>query len=262
MKVIIIEDEYTARENLKVMLASIDPDISIIAELESIKETVNCFNNSTLIADLIFLDIELADGNSFQIFEQVSISIPIIFTTAYSQFAIKAFEVNSIDYLLKPITTEGLQRAISKFKNTRKQPIANQRLIQQFMQSMAAQQKKNYKQSFLIEQGDTLIPVKTNDFAYFFIENGIVKGITRDNKIYFLNEKLENLAEQLHPNQFFRANRQYLINREAIVKISIYFKGKLVVHIQPTSKEKILISKAKATTFKNWMSSSENSTSL
>ncbi|OJJ16955.1 hypothetical protein BKI52_30015 [marine bacterium AO1-C] len=253
MNVLIIEDEYIARENLKIMLAAIDNTIQVLAEAASITEAINVLQQHPE-AQLAFLDIELADGNSFQIFETLTPTIPVIFTTAYSEFALQAFKLNSVDYLLKPITQEALQQAITKYKNIHQKPVnPDYHTLQQLIQNLSTTNTKTYQQSFLIEKGDSLVPIKTQSLAYIYIENGIVKGVTTDNKTYHLNEKLEKLNEQLDPAQFFRANRQFIVNREVITKISVYFHGKLVVHTIPPSPEKIIVSKAKAGEFKQWM---------
>ena len=251
MKVIIIEDELTASENLKYLLQEIDPTIEVVKVLESVKNTIDYFSGS-VDAELIFMDIHLADGISFEIFDQVSITTPIIFTTAYDQYAIKAFKVNSVDYLLKPIDPEELSKAITKFRNqnTKVDSVSDQ-LSGMF--KLLQNTSKSYKTTYLVHHKDELIPIKTEDISYFFIDTGMVKAITLENKMYIIDKKMEDIEEELDPKVFFRANRQFILQRRAIVNIKYYFNGKLIVNTNPVAKERIVVSKAKATAFKNWM---------
>ena len=200
--------------------------------------------------DIVFMDIHLADGNSFEIFKAAKPKSPIIFTTAYDQYAIKAFKVNSIDYLLKPIQDSELRNAIEKFKQTQL-PIFNQQM--QGLFNLIQSQKKSYRQSYLVQKGDTLTPVASNDFAFFYIQNGIVRGTTIKNVSYHLDGKLEDLENELNPQKFYRANRQYLVQRSAIKNLSIYFNGRLIVNVLPKAKEQIIVSKANAPKFKAWL---------
>ena len=251
MKVIIIEDELTASENLKYQLQEIDPTIEVVKVLESVKNTIDYFSGS-VDAELIFMDIHLADGISFEIFDQVSITIPIIFTTAYDQYAIKAFKVNSVDYLLKPIDPEELSKAITKFRNqnTKGDSVSDQ-LSGMF--KLLQNTSKSYKTTYLVHHKDELVPIKTEDIYYIFIDTGMVKAITLENKMYIIDKKMEDIEEELDPKVFFRANRQFIIQKQAIVNIKYYFNGKLIVNTNPVAKERIVVSKAKATAFKNWM---------
>ncbi|MEC3906792.1 LytTR family DNA-binding domain-containing protein [Tamlana sp. 2201CG12-4] len=251
MKVVIVEDEIAASENLTYLINTIDPNIEILTVLDSVKSSVDYFSKGTE-ADLIFMDIHLADGISFEIFEQVSLSTPVIFTTAYDQYAIKAFKVNSIDYLLKPINEEELEEAINKFKSQSKseQPVDNQ--IEGLMQLLQTKNKA-YKTTYLVHHRDELLPIKTEDIAYFYIETGIVKGVTFTNKSYIIDKKLEDIESELNPELFYRINRQFIINRNAVANIKFYFNGKLIVNVNPPFSERIVVSKAKASDVKNWM---------
>ncbi len=253
MKAIIVEDEIAASENLAFLLHSIDPTIEILKVLDSVKSAIDYFSTPNE-AELVFMDIHLADGISFEIFEKVTITIPLIFTTAYDQYAIKAFKVNSIDYLLKPINEEELSEAIDKFKDRVKveKPINDQ--IEGVLQLLQTK-SKSYKTTYLVQKRDELIPVKTEDMAYFFIETGIVKGITFENQAFIIDKKVEDIEEEIDPSIFYRVNRQLIVNRNAIVNIKYYFNGKLIVNTNPKFEERIVVSKAKATDFKNWMNS-------
>jgi len=252
MKVIIVEDEVLASENLIYLLKNIDPDIEVLKVLDSVKSSINFFSKPNE-ADLIFMDIHLADGLSFEIFDKVTVKTPLIFTTAYDQYAIKAFKVNSVDYLLKPLNEEELGDAIIKFNSIIKtEPTINNSQIESVLQLLNSN-NKTFKSTYLVQSKDELIPLKINDIAYFYIELGIIKAITLDNKSFIINEKLETIIEEIDTSKFYRVNRQFVVNREAVLKIKFYFNGKLVLKTTPPFKERIIVSKAKATEFKNWM---------
>lgn len=251
MKVVIVEDEIAASENLEFILHNIDSSIEILKVVDSVKSAVSYFSESTE-AELVFMDIHLADGISFEIFDQVNINIPIIFTTAYDQYAIQAFKVNSVDYLLKPINEEELSEAINKFKSISKptQPLNNKiKSMLEFLQTKS----KSYKTTYLVQKRDELIPVKTQDIAYFYIDIGLVKAVTFNKQSYIINKKLEDIELELNPEDFHRVNRQFILNRNAITNIKFYFNNKLIVNVNPPFEERIVVSKAKANDVKNWM---------
>jgi len=253
MKAIIVEDEIAASENLTFLLKSIDPTIEILKVLDSVKSAIEYFSSPNE-AELVFMDIHLADGISFEIFEEVSIHIPLIFTTAFDQYAIKAFKLNSIDYLLKPINEEELSDALEKYKDRLEpiKPINNQ--IEGVLKLLHSK-NKIYKKTYLFQKRDELIPIKTEDLAYFFIETGIVKVVTFDNQLFVIDKKLEDIEEEIDPSLFYRVNRQIVLNRNSIANIKHYFNGKLVVNTAPKFEDRIVVSKAKATSFKNWINS-------
>lgn len=253
MKVIIVEDELAASDNLAYLLHAIDSDIEILKVLDSVKSSVT-FLSKPHGAELIFMDIHLADGVSFEIFDKVKINIPVIFTTAYNQYALKAFKFNSIDYLLKPIDKEELSDALQQFKvQTKDKGIADHQV--KGLLDLIKTKTKTYKSTFLVHHRDEMVPLKTEHIAYFRIDTGIVKGISSNNKSYNMDGKLEDIEEELNPEDFYRANRQFLVKKDAIVNIKSYFNGKLIVVVNPVCDERIVVSKAKATEFKNWMSS-------
>ncbi|MCK0159162.1 LytR/AlgR family response regulator transcription factor [Allomuricauda sp. F6463D] len=253
MKVVIVEDELAASENLAYLLHNINSDIEILKVLDSVKSSVE-FLSKYHEAELIFMDIHLADGVSFEIFDQVTINIPVIFTTAYNQYALKAFKFNSIDYLLKPIDTDELSDALEQFKVQNKQNGIADHQIKGLI-DLVGKKDKIYKSTFLVHHRDEMIPLKTEKIAYFRIDDGIVKGVSFENKSYSMDSKLEDLEEELDPDQFYRANRQFIINREAIVNIKQYFNSKLIVVVDPVCDERIVVSKAKALGFKTWLDS-------
>lgn len=252
MKVILVEDEIAASDNLTYLLNKIDSTIEIIAVIDSVSDAIELLSKPHE-AELIFMDIHLADGISFEIFEMVQVNIPVVFTTAYDQYALKAFKVNSIDYLLKPIDEDELSDALRKFKSQTKPTAIDDQL--KGLLSLIKTSEKTYKSTYLVHFKNELLPIKTQDFAYFYIDSGLVKGKTFKNETYTLDKKLEDLEEELNPNLFFRTNRQYVVNKEAIESISFYFNGKLVVKVKPAASERIVVSKAKATELKQWMNS-------
>lgn len=251
MKVVIIEDEITASENLVYLLNQIDTSIEVLSVIDTVKASISYFSEPN-DAELVFMDIHLADGISFEIFKQVQIKIPIIFTTAYDQYAIQAFKVNSIDYLLKPLNNEELSGAIDKLK---KLTNTQQHSDQQMKGLLALLQEKNksYKTTYLVQKRDELVPVKVANIAYFYIETGIVKAVTFQKENYIINKKLEDIETELDPAIFLRVNRQFILNKNAIVNLKFYFNGKLIVKTEPSFSERIVISKAKANEVKDWM---------
>ena len=256
MKAIIIEDEQSAADNLRFLLHSLAPDIQIVKSIETVSDAIAFFKESKAY-DLVFMDIHLADGNSFEIVREVDPIAPIIFTTAYDQYAIQAFKLNSIDYLLKPIREAELENAILKFKDKQRKTLVSTQQIEALM-SLMNTPKKAFRSSFLVQKKDTFIPIASSDFAFFFIQDGVVRGTTTDNQTYSFNEKLEDLESDLDPELFFRANRQYLIQRAAIKSLQTYFNGRLVVNLQPQEKDKIVVSKANASMLKAWLKNAKN----
>lgn len=253
MKVIIVEDEISASENLTYLLNEIDASIEVVTVLDSVKSAIEYFSKS-FDANLVLMDIHLGDGISFEIFEQVDLKIPVIFTTAYDQYAIKAFKVNSLDYLLKPIDQEELSEALDKFKN-RKQPEAASNNQIEGLLSLLKTQNEQYKTTYLVRTHDELKPVLTENIAILYIDTGIIKAITFDNKKYSIDSKLEDIEVELNPKDFYRVNRQMILQKKAIESIKFYFNGKLIVNTNPAFQERVVVSKAKATAFKNWMDS-------
>ncbi len=248
MRVIIIEDETAAAANLKVMLQEILPDCTIVAELESVAESIEFFR-SDVNADLVFLDIHLADGESFRIFDAVDVEIPIVFTTAYDQYALEAFRVNSIDYLLKPIKSADLQRSIDKFCRLSK---SAQSEYSRNVEEFAAKQKLE-RQAFLVHVRDKIIPLHRDDIAFCHTQDERVSAYTFDGECYPMDKTLEALQALLPEKDFFRANRQFIISRKAVDDISIWFGSRLALNLTLPTPEKIIISKARVPEFKSWL---------
>lgn len=250
MKAVIIEDEEVMAESLRDLIRETEPNIHILAVLQSIEESVEWFQLNPM-PDLVFLDIHLADGSSFNIFKEITITCPIIFTTAYDEYALKAFEVNSLDYLLKPIDKPELLRALTKYKNLTGDLVFDKEAFHDIMKSMK-QSLTVYKSFFLVSERDKLIPLDVNDIAFITLENRWGKACTYTNKTYSLNESLDVLITRLNPNSFFRANRQYIIAHKAIKDISNWFGNKLSVNLKIPVEERILISRSRVKEFKNW----------
>ena len=251
MKALIIEDEVLAAHSLQKLIMEVSPETEIIAVLQSIDDSVAWFDENPM-PDLVFMDIHLADGSSFAIFERTQITCPIIFTTAYDEYALKAFEVSSIDYLLKPINRNDLVRALNKYNSLVGEKTDNNSAIESFMRQIGM--KKGYKSCFLVPERDKLIPLPTANIAYIYIDAKTVKTITLDENVYYMTQNLDDIMNQLNPDDFFRANRQYIVSRQAIKDITIWFGNKLSLNLTVKVPEKILISKAKVAEFKTWFS--------
>jgi two-component system response regulator LytT len=246
-KCLIIEDEFAASSHLAALLKKIEPDIEILAILESIKEGI-LWLNSHPEPDLIFSDIQIADGLSFSIFETVRPGSPIIFTTAYDEYAIKAFKLNSIDYLLKPIDEESLSFSLKKF---REQQLLTGTKITELMQAVRLD-KPNFRLSFLVRYQDRLLPVTTDEVMACYIDNGIVYLLLQNGKQYPVDIILDDLQQQLDPKHFFRANRQFIVSRKAIHDMAHHFNGRLLLNLKVNAPEPIFISKERVSAFKRW----------
>lgn len=250
MKAVIIEDELVATQNLQRLISQVADDIQVIAVMQSVEESVEWLSLNAA-PDVLFMDIHLADGSAFSIFEKVKIHCPIIFTTAYDEYALKAFEVNSIDYLLKPINQKNLVHAIQKLRGQLTTKIDKSDMMAHVLAAFK-ESNKVFKSNFLIPHKDKFIPLSVNKIACFFTENKMLKIITDDNQIFHLDSSLEELYSQLDPVQFFRANRQFIVSHKAIKDISVWFGSKVSINLFVTVPEKIIVSKARVSEFKAW----------
>lgn len=250
MRVVIIEDEWAAQEQLKSMLNELIVDLELVAVIGTVSEAVEFLSSQPAI-DLLLMDIHLSDGNSFEIFNQVKVSTPIIFTTAYDQYAIQAFKQNSIDYLLKPIVGEDLEYAIEKFRASDSK--TNQLMLESIYNSLNESKSTSYKNSFLIQKKDRLYPVEVDNIAAFYIEDSLVKFITYNNEVNNVPNKLDELEAMLNPTLFFRANRQYILSRKAIEHLSIHFNGKLKIKCKVELPTAIIVSRLKSLELKAWL---------
>jgi DNA-binding LytR/AlgR family response regulator len=249
IKVLIIEDEQPAAKRLEKMLMEITSDFEIIQRCDSIEMSVQYFKGG-IQPDLVMLDIQLGDGLSFDIFKQVEIACPVIFTTAYDEYAIKAFELNSIDYLLKPINKEKLERSIDKFKKLQQQSVPTD---WKMLASLLEREKRDYKQRFLVYVGEHLHSVQTTDIAYFYSVEKSTFLTTKSGKSYPLDFSLDKLESMLSPTDFFRINRNYLIEFKSIKKISILSKSRIKLQLDPLPTDEILVSTARTHEFREWL---------
>ncbi|MBB6001409.1 LytTR family DNA-binding domain-containing protein [Arcicella rosea] len=254
LRLVLVEDEVVTARNLEYVLKNLNEKISILAILQSVSEAINWFENNQSPYDLVFMDIRLADGLSFDIFKKVNINRPVIFVTAYNDYAIQAFKNNGIDYILKPFDEQEIEQALAKFENLTKpseQELDGKKLAQLLDNVNAG--LKSYKKSFLVHHRDKLLPLETAKIAWFYTSNEIVYAHTLDDKQYIMEFSMEQLEQQIDPALFFRANRQFIVNRKAILEIEFYFNGRLSVKVKPEPTEHILISKVRVSVFKNWM---------
>ncbi len=250
MNALIIEDEILASRHLKQILNEVG-NIDVVDTLESIAETIEWFSGNPQ-PDLIFMDIHLADGIAFEIFNHVNISCPVIFTTAYDEYALRAFKVNSVDYLLKPVEASDIQAALKKLKTLSGKDVMQDTLAG-LMDFFRRGQK--YRTHFLMPaKGDKLMPVRVSDLACFCIDTGIVKAVTFDNRIFRIENTLDEISDMLDPDDFFRANRQYIISREAVKDVDLWFNGRLSLNLIVGTPEKVVLSKARVPEFKSWFS--------
>lgn len=255
-RVIIVEDETAAVVNLRSMLLNIDPNIEIIATLESVDEAVEFFS-SKVEADIVFLDIHLADGDSFRIFRSVDIDIPIIFTTAYDQYALQAFKVNSIDYLLKPFQEVELRRSLEKLERLKTNEPAEVEIampVTKQSEVTATEVASSSLQTMLLRYKDRIIPMSMDDVAYFYTFAERVTLTTHDGVTYPVDKTLESLSQQLSPKLFFRANRQFIVSRRAVKDVSVWFGSRLSLNLNIEAPERIVIPKARVAEFKHWLS--------
>ncbi|QHT69185.1 response regulator transcription factor [Rhodocytophaga rosea] len=253
MKVLIIEDEAPAARRLQLLLKDVDSSLEIIATTDSIISSVQWLNTNPA-PDLIFMDIQLADGLSFEIFSRTTIQAPVIFTTAYDEYSLQAFKANGIDYLLKPVEISALAESIQKL-NTLKEQFTRQterKNLESLLKTLRPEQP-TYKSRFLVKIGDRLIFIPSTEIAYFMAEEKIVLIITMDNKKYIADHSLDELEPMMNPKDFFRLNRQFLAHIQSIKNINQYFNGKLKLTLQPSPVQEVLVSRERASTFKRWL---------
>jgi two-component system, LytTR family, response regulator LytT len=247
MTVLIIEDEAPAYRRLIKLLKEYDNTIEIVGIIQSVKDGIEWFSNNS-VPDIILSDIQLADDLSFRIFSELKLNIPVIFTTAYDEYAINAFKFYSIDYLLKPINPEDIRNSLEKYKAIHKNTLENnfEELFKKFIE-------KEYRERFLVYSKDSLIPVFCSEIAYFYSEDGATFLVTFDNRSFVIGDALDKLENSLNPKDFFRANRQYLLSINSIGKIHNFGLQKLKITLNPGNEKSLIISKLKAASFKKWL---------
>lgn len=247
MNVLIVEDETTAYENMVDLLANIDPNIHVVGNTESIRQTIKWLREHET-PDLIFMDIHLSDGSAFVIFDEIQIEIPIIFTTAYDRYAIEAFRVNSIDYLLKPVKEEEMRRALAKFSKWGRPDIG------QYLSRIAQMiSRPSYSDKILIPFKDKLLPVGLSEIACFYTADKSTYVFLKNGMKYSYGKTLDQIYSTLNPHDFFRANKQFIVARNSVMNITIWFDSRLLVSLEVDTPERIYVSKNKASEFKAWM---------
>ena len=250
IKVVIIEDEPSAVNRLKKELERITvAKFSIVVKIESVKEAVHWLKKHGE-ADLIFMDIQLTDGLSLEIFKQVHVTAPVIFTTAYDEYALQAFKVNSLDYLLKPIDPKELESAIQRFIERGSQE--RERYLSQIQELAGNFKQKEFRSSFLVSYRHKMMMIDVDDVAYVYVKERGTFLRKKDGKEYLIDFYLDDLETQLDPSKFYRANRQFLVARSSILEIEPYFNGRLILIVKPEMDTAITVSKVKASEFKRW----------
>jgi DNA-binding LytR/AlgR family response regulator len=240
MNVIIIEDEHLSAQRLQAMLLKYDPSINILAEIPSVAEAVQWFKENA-DPDLIFMDIHLEDGQSFSIFDTLNLDVPVIFTTAFDEYTIKAFKVNSVDYLMKPLNYDELVNALEKFKRIHAEKEESGQSLRQLLQSLQKKEPE-YKSRFLVSIGSRLMTVDIEAVQYFYSADKITFLVTKDNHRYPIDLSLDKLVLQLDPKLFYRVNRQTIVKLSAIENIHVYAKGRIKLDLSPAMKEEVFVS--------------------
>ncbi|MDF1697307.1 MAG: LytTR family DNA-binding domain-containing protein [Saprospiraceae bacterium] len=248
MRILIIEDEIRAANQLQMMLKACDFHYHLLDIIDSIEDSVSWFKKNET-PDLVFMDIQLADGLSFEIFQQVKVRAPIIFTTAFDQYAIQAFKVNSVDYVLKPIQRVDIQFALDKFLDSKETKQVEPEILKQLMQSMLS---KTQRSGVLVKEGSGFIQIKVADLLYVYSDGGLTFGVSSTNR-YIIEETLDKFYESLDSNDFFKINRGQIVNKNAIVKINPYFSHRVKLNVMHPRDQEFIVSRQKTAEFKKWM---------
>ncbi|GGB93117.1 LytR/AlgR family response regulator transcription factor [Dyadobacter sediminis] len=248
MKILIIEDEKPAARRLVQLITEKIPEAEIYSNIDTVTSAVEWLNKNPH-PDLVFLDIQLADGISFEIFEKVKVTAPIIFCTAYDQYAIKAFKLNSIDYLLKPVDPDELEQALNKFQSGRKVPAVSLDEIRNLLQNT----QKTFKNRFLVKTGERIQTVDVQEIAFFFSEDKATLLQTRQGKKFIIDYTLDEVESMISPDDFFRMNRKYISSVAAIKDVFTYSSSRLKIHLENCTDNDILISREKTGAFKSWL---------
>lgn len=252
MKVVIIEDEPHAAQRLQSLATELIPNVQIVAQIDTVKKSVQWLKSNDR-PDLIFMDIQLADGLSFQIFEQHTINSPVIFTTAYDEYALKAFKVNSIDYILKPVDKSELQAALDKLKNLAGNSAPTQKDMLSNIGQAVEMLLKKYKARFVVKVGEHLRTIEVSAIRYFYSQEKTTFCVTDDNRNHILDYTLEQLEEMLDPSEFFRINRKYLVRSGAIQDIISYTNSRLKLVLKGSQDNDIIVARERVQEFKTWL---------
>lgn len=251
MRVLIIEDEIPSRLNLQRALANIAPDLTVVGSIGSVAEAVEWFGENPEGAELIFMDVQLSDGLCFDIFKSVKVSGKVIITTAYDNYALDAFKIHSVDYLLKPIDREALKEAVShcrKLSMGDREPFDYGKLAELF-----APKSNPWKDRFLVRVGDKIIPIKAENIALFYSESKTTILVTDEGREYIVDESLDAIESKLNPAQFFRAGRSNILSINQIQVVTKHFSSRLKVHLQVPHKEDIFVSRSRTNEFLEWL---------
>ena len=250
MNIVIIEDEPQAAQRLEKLLAELLPEATVVAKIDTVKKAVQWFGSHPP-PDLALMDIQLADDISFRIFEQCEIKSPVIFTTAYDEYALQAFKVNSIDYILKPIDKDELRSALKKLTNLTG-PTGNKFMLDNINQAIQMLMKK-YKTRFVVKVGEHLKTIDVSAIRYFYSQDKATFCVTDENRSFILDNTLEQLEEMLDPNQFFRINRKYLVSSSSIQDIISYTNSRLRLVLKGSQDTDIIVARERVQEFKNWL---------
>lgn len=259
MNALIVEDEDLSVRRLKKMIGEVAPSLIIAGVTDSIEQTVEWVHENRASGqadpDLIFLDIELSDGKSFEIFNRIEVSSAIIFTTSYDEYALQAFKHNSIDYLLKPVHRDDLQRALQKYDKMKGQPVADHSLagIRKLLEDFKKASSVEYRQRFLVKQGQKMLSIEVGEIAYFFTDDRYSFFMTDSSQKMLVDYTLDELAESLDPARFFRINRGMMVTHRSVDKIDPYFGNRLALTLRPAHNKEVLVSREKVGDFKIWM---------
>lgn len=252
MKILIVEDEELAVKKLQKTLEMVDATAEVCGITDSIQSTVEWLQQNAT-PDLVLMDIELADGQSFEIFNLTEVKCPVIFTTSYDEYALKAFKVNSVDYLLKPVQKEELQAAISKFKKMQpatKSEISIDTLVKELQQKL---QPKEFRKRFLVKHAQKLVSIEVTDIAFFYSDGRLNFFKTHDNRKFVVDYTMDELEDMLDPAKFYRISRSFYVSINSVEKIDDYFGNRLILGLKPTVDKEALVSREKVTDFKKWM---------
>jgi DNA-binding LytR/AlgR family response regulator len=253
-KVLVIEDEKPAADWLKQLILKFNPQISVLAVIDSVSGAVEWFQQHQ-VPDLVFMDIQLADGLSFEIFERVKVLCPVIFTTAYEEYAIKAFKVNSVDYLLKPIAFNELEAAFQKFGNSVQSMQAAPAVTIELLNKVREMLRKQYKTRFVIKVGEHLKSINVDDILFFYSLEKATFLCTADFKTYLVDYSLDRITEMVDEHRFFRINRKYILSNQSITDIIYYSNSRLKIKLKKPGEESIIVSRDKVSAFKEWLDS-------
>lgn len=251
MRILIIEDEPHAAQRLSGLISELIPEAEIVAKIDSVKKSLEWFRENKM-PDLVFMDIQLADGLSFQIFENAEIKSPVIFTTAYEEYALRAFKVNSIDYILKPVDKDELQAALKKLHTLSKDPSAAEKLLSNIGEAMQMLLKK-HKTRFVIKVGEHLKTIDVSAVRYFYSQEKTTFCVTEENRSFILDYTLEQLEEMVDPLEFFRINRKYLVHSRAIQDIISYTNSRLKLVLKGCHDTDIIVARERVQDFKMWL---------